>query len=69
MYGKLQQHLQKELADIKEAGLYKSERIIVSEQDAEITLNTGKKPNLTIKSAKKSLGFLLANLLNGFVVI
>ncbi len=42
MYGKLQQHLQKELADIKEAGLYKSERIIVSEQDAEITLNTGK---------------------------
>jgi len=32
MYGKLQQHLQQELADIKAAGLYKSERIIVSEQ-------------------------------------
>ncbi len=41
MYGKLQQHLQQELADIKAAGLYKSERIIVSEQGAEITLNTG----------------------------
>ena len=41
MYGKLQQHLQQELADIKAAGLYKSERIIVSEQGADITLNTG----------------------------
>lgn len=41
MYGKLQQHLQQELAEIKAAGLYKSERIIVSEQGAEITLNTG----------------------------
>jgi glycine C-acetyltransferase len=43
MYGKLQQHLQKELADIEAAGLYKRERIIVSEQGAEITLNTGEK--------------------------
>lgn len=42
MYGnKLQQHLQKELIDIKEAGLYKEERIITSPQGAEITLNTG----------------------------
>ncbi|MES2689819.1 MAG: glycine C-acetyltransferase [Bacteroidota bacterium] len=41
MYGKLQQHLQKELADIESAGLYKKERIIVSEQGAEIKLNTG----------------------------
>ncbi|MFN3446380.1 MAG: glycine C-acetyltransferase [Bacteroidia bacterium] len=41
MYGKLQQHLQQELADIKAAGLYKNERIIVSEQGAEISLNTG----------------------------
>ncbi|TAE87769.1 MAG: glycine C-acetyltransferase [Bacteroidetes bacterium] len=41
MYGKLQQHLQKELADIESAGLYKKERIIASEQGAEITLNTG----------------------------
>ncbi len=36
MYGKIQQHLQKELADIREAGLYKTERIIESEQRADI---------------------------------
>ncbi len=42
MYGnKLQQHLKKEIKDIKEAGLYKEERIITSPQGAEITLNTG----------------------------
>ncbi|MEO5789997.1 MAG: glycine C-acetyltransferase [Gelidibacter sp.] len=41
MYGKIQQHLQKELENIKEAGLYKEERIITSPQGAEITLNTG----------------------------
>lgn len=41
MYGKIQQHLQKELQDIKDAGLYKEERIITSPQGAEITLNTG----------------------------
>ncbi len=43
MYGKFQQHLQKELASIEEAGLYKNERIINSPQEAEITLNTGQK--------------------------
>lgn len=43
MYGKLKAHLQKELTDIDAAGLYKRERIIVSEQGAEITLNTGQK--------------------------
>ncbi|MCF7559491.1 glycine C-acetyltransferase [Sabulilitoribacter multivorans] len=41
MYGKLQNHLQKELQDIKNNGLYKEERIITSAQGAEITLNTG----------------------------
>jgi len=42
MYGnKLQQHLQQEIKDIREAGLYKEERIITSPQGAEITLNTG----------------------------
>jgi len=41
MYGKLKQHLQNELQDIKEAGLYKHERIISSPQGAEIRLNTG----------------------------
>lgn len=43
MYGKIKQHLQDELAQIKEAGLYKRERIIVSEQGAEITISTGQK--------------------------
>jgi glycine C-acetyltransferase len=43
MYGKLQAHLQAELKSIEEAGLFKKERIIVSEQGAEITLDTGEK--------------------------
>ena len=41
MYGKIQEHLQKELAAIEEAGLYKKERIITSPQKADITINTG----------------------------
>lgn len=41
MYGKLQEHLQKELAEIKEAGLYKNERIITSPQKADISISTG----------------------------
>ncbi|MFK7746810.1 MAG: glycine C-acetyltransferase [Kordia sp.] len=41
MYGSIQQHLQKELEEIKEAGLYKKERVITSAQGAEITINTG----------------------------
>lgn len=41
MYGKIQQHLQNELADIEEAGLFKKERIITSSQGAEIQINTG----------------------------
>ncbi len=43
MYGKLQNHLSIELKAIEEAGLYKSERIISSPQDTEITLSDGKK--------------------------
>lgn len=39
MYGKLKDDLIKELASIEEAGLYKRERIITSEQGAEITVN------------------------------
>jgi len=41
MYGKIRTHIEKELADIKEAGLYKNERIITSAQGAEITVSTG----------------------------
>jgi glycine C-acetyltransferase len=43
MYKNFQEHLQKELQDIKEAGLYKEERIITSPQDAEISVSTGEK--------------------------
>ncbi len=43
MYGKIQTHLQNELQAIKEAGLYKTERIITSSQDAEISVSTGQK--------------------------
>lgn len=41
MYGKIKEHLQKELTGIRNAGLYKSERIIVSSQDAVIKLDSG----------------------------
>ena len=38
MYGKIKEHLQQTLTEIREAGLYKSERIITSAQRAEITV-------------------------------
>ena len=41
MYGKIKDTLKKELQEIKEAGLYKSERIITSSQDALIKISTG----------------------------
>lgn len=41
MYGKLQKHLQDELAAIQDAGLYKNERIIVSPQKAEVKVKSG----------------------------
>ncbi len=41
MYGSIQQHLQKELDEIKENGLFKKERIITSPQDAVIKISTG----------------------------
>jgi glycine C-acetyltransferase len=43
MYGKLKSHLADELAQIKAAGLFKNERVIASEQGAEITLDDGSK--------------------------
>ncbi|MCB0789655.1 MAG: glycine C-acetyltransferase, partial [Flavobacteriales bacterium] len=39
MYGAIKDHLAKELQAIDEAGLYKRERIITSEQGAEIVVN------------------------------
>ena len=41
MYGKIKEHLQQEIQDIKDAGLYKTERIITSSQDAVIKITTG----------------------------
>ena len=43
MYGKFQEHLTCELEKIRKDGLYKQERVICSEQGAEITLNDGRK--------------------------
>tara|TARA_R110002020_G_scaffold39547_8_gene117416 strand:- start:16 stop:1212 length:1197 start_codon:yes stop_codon:yes gene_type:complete len=43
MYGKIKEHLEKELEEIKDNGLYKKERIITSPQDAEITISTGER--------------------------
>ena len=43
MYGAMKDFLTKELQDIKDAGLYKTERIIASPQAAEITLQDGSK--------------------------
>jgi glycine C-acetyltransferase len=43
MYGKIKDYLAKELNQISEAGLFKSERIITSSQEAEITLEGGEK--------------------------
>ncbi len=41
MYGKIKEHLQQEIQDIKDAGLFKTERIITSSQDAVIKISTG----------------------------
>ncbi len=41
MYGKIKEHLQKEIEEIKENGLYKKERIITSPQGAVIKISTG----------------------------
>lgn len=54
MIGKLEKQLQDELANIKEAGLYKEERIIVSPQGAEVKLENGK--DVIIMCANNYLG-------------
>ena len=43
MYTDYKNYLGKTISEIREAGLYKNERVIVSPQGAEITLNTGQK--------------------------
>ncbi|WP_428608976.1 glycine C-acetyltransferase [Sedimenticola sp.] len=41
MYGQFQQHLQQQLDSIREAGLYKDERVISSPQGAHVSVNQG----------------------------
>ncbi len=41
MYGKIKEHLQQEIKSIREAGLYKEERVIVTPQDAKIKVQSG----------------------------
>lgn len=43
MYGKIKEDLKNTLIELKEQGLYKTERIITSAQGAEITLQTGER--------------------------
>ncbi len=54
MIGKLQQQLQNELQSIKDAGLYKEERIIVTPQGAEVKVDTGE--DVIIMCANNYLG-------------
>lgn len=42
MYGSIHPHLSQELSDIRDAGLFKEERIIAGPQGAEIALTSGK---------------------------
>ncbi|MBN4072432.1 glycine C-acetyltransferase [Crocinitomix catalasitica] len=54
MIGKLEQQLQEELANIKEAGLYKEERIITTPQGAQVKVSTGEE--VVIMCANNYLG-------------
>lgn len=54
MYGKLQQHLQGELATIKADGIFKKERIITSPQGARVTVSSGEE--VVIMCANNYLG-------------
>ena len=42
MYGAFKEHLERELAGIREAGFYKEERIISTPQGAEVGVSGGK---------------------------
>ena len=41
MYGKMQRHLQEKMAEIKQAGLFKPERILSGPQQADVSLTNG----------------------------
>ena len=54
MYGKIKEHLQKELADVDAAGLFKRERVITTPQGADVQVNYG--DDVIIMCANNYLG-------------
>ena len=54
MYGKIKEHLRKELETIESSGLFKSERIITSPQGADVRVNSG--DDVIIMCANNYLG-------------
>ena len=42
MYGKFQNHLQTQLNEIEENGLFKKERVIITPQGAQVKISDGK---------------------------
>ncbi len=54
MYGKIKEELQKELSQIKDDGIYKSERVITSPQGADVQVSTGE--DVVIMCANNYLG-------------
>lgn len=48
MYGEFQAHLTSQIDEIREAGLYKSERVITTPQDARIEVAGGERPVLNM---------------------
>lgn len=55
MYGKMLRHLQKKLDVIREAGLFKQERILAGPQQAEVSVANG--PPVLNMCANNYLGF------------
>ena len=54
MYGKIKEHLQKELETIESSGLFKSERVITTPQGADVRVNSG--DDVIIMCANNYLG-------------
>jgi glycine C-acetyltransferase len=54
MYGKIKSHLSQELSEIKEAGIFKRERIITTPQGASVHVSTGQ--DVVIMCANNYLG-------------
>ena len=54
MYGKIKSHLSQELSEIKEAGIFKRERIITTPQGANVHVSTGQ--DVVIMCANNYLG-------------